>query len=141
MKFDEEMDDICYQERYHKISTYDKLFKLTILTSNIIYDLFSPQKFFDVVFTNFKSNYQINQSYVFLQADTTKPEELMSFIEKGAKPSHNSQVNSNKLQEFNFIFIFIDFKLSRLFYARRHSMPIRALIKIIIRLFRPRAAT
>ena len=99
MKFDEEMDDICYQERYHKISTYDKLFKLTILTSNIIYDLFSPQKFFDVVFTNFKSNYQINQSYVFLQADTTKPEELMSFIEKGAKPSHNSQVNSNKVEE------------------------------------------
>lgn len=126
MKFDEEMDDICYQERYHK---------------TLIYDLFDLKIFFNIVFNNIKSNYQINQSYVFLQADTTKPEELMSFIEKGAKPSHNSQVNSNKFQTLNFIFLFIDFKISRLFYARPHSMPIRASIKIIIRLFRPRAAT
>ena len=31
----------------------------------------------------YQTNYNINQSYVFLQSDPTKPEETVRFIDKG----------------------------------------------------------
>jgi len=40
----------------------------------------------------YQTNYSINQSYVFLQADPTRPEETIMFIDKGIRPSTNNNI-------------------------------------------------